>query len=89
MEVTEPFYYFGPFWLLLGSFGNCVTITYKLFSCDQKKCFGLPISGRVNTASATETVLNRTSFPVGSDQRLEKLEFTRFLLNFQHYNKVQ
>ena len=42
----------------------------------------LPIIGQVNRASATETV-DTDRFQVGSNQRLQKLVFTTFLLDIQ------
>ena len=42
----------------------------------------LPIIGQVNRASATETV-DTDRFLVGSNQRLQKLAFTTFLLDIQ------
>ena len=56
----------------------------------QKLCFCRPhapnvkpISGGVDRASGTET-MTQVQFPVGLNQRLQKLAFTASLFNVQH-----
>ena len=45
----------------------------------------MPISGRMDRASASE-VVDRGSVPVGFDQRLQNLVFTPSLLGVQQQN---